>query len=88
MASETAKLWKDDAFQADPWQDWPEDGALEETADALVPLARFAADPDAAEAALAVGLAPRDERIPADLHAAWLSVARLLLNLSEVLTRG
>ena len=46
MASETAKLWKDGAFQADPWRDSPEDGALEEAADALVPLARFIADAD------------------------------------------
>ena len=46
MASETAKLWKDSAFQADPWRDWPEDGALEEAADALVPLARFIAGAD------------------------------------------
>jgi len=46
MANEFAKLWKDGAFQADPWQDWPEDGALDATDDALVPLARFAGDPD------------------------------------------
>ena len=29
VGSETAKLWKDGAFQVDLWQDWPEDGALD-----------------------------------------------------------
>jgi phosphoadenosine phosphosulfate reductase len=46
MASETAQLWKDGAFRADPWQDWPEDGAFEDETDVLVPLARFVANPD------------------------------------------
>ena len=49
MASEIAKLWKDGAFQPDPWQDWPEEdalGSLDYGVDALVPLARFASDPD------------------------------------------
>ena len=41
-----ARLWKEGAFQADPWQDWPEDGALDAAEDGLVPLERFAADAD------------------------------------------
>ena len=48
---------------------------------------RFGDDRDAAVAALAVGLSPRDARVPATEHAAWMSVARLVLNLSEVVTR-
>ena len=49
MANETARLWKDGAFRADPWQAWPEGEApdpLKSEADALVPLVRFVADPD------------------------------------------
>jgi phosphoadenosine phosphosulfate reductase len=46
MANEIAKLWKDGAFQADSWQNWPQKGALDAAADALVPLARFIAEPD------------------------------------------
>ena len=49
---------------------------------------RFLGDPEAARAALAVGISPRDESLPAAEHAAWTSVARVLLNLSEVITRG
>lgn len=49
--------------------------------------AEFAADPQAAEALLKVGLAP----VPQDLDkaelAAWTSVARILLNLHETITR-
>jgi len=50
--------------------------------------ARYAADPEAARTALQVGLAPRDEQLPVVEHAAWFEVARVLLNLSEVVTRG
>ena len=50
--------------------------------------ARLKGDPDAARATLAVGLAPRDETLPVVEHAAWFGVARVLLNLSEVVTRG
>ena len=59
-----ARLWKDGAFQADPWQDWPEDGALDATDDALVPLARFAGDPDvflARKGRLGVHVAPGED---------------------------
>ena len=64
MANEIAKLWKDGAFQADPWRDWPEDGALADEADALVPLARFVADPDAflaRKGRLGVRIAPGED---------------------------
>ncbi len=67
MASETAKLWKDGAFQADPWRDWPEDGALDALDpgdDALLPLARFVADPDiflARKGRLGVRVAPGED---------------------------
>jgi phosphoadenosine phosphosulfate reductase len=67
MTNETAKLWKDGAFQVNPWRDWPEDGALEPLepfADALVPLARFVADPDvflARKGRLGVRVAPGED---------------------------
>ena len=47
MVNETARLWKDGGFRPNPWQDWPEDGALEPPdprIDALVPLERFIAN--------------------------------------------
>ena len=62
-----ARLWKDGAFQADPWRDWPEDGALgalDSGADALVPLALFVADPDiflARKGRLGVRVAPGED---------------------------
>ena len=64
MAGEIAKLWHDGAFRADPWQDWPEDGSLDPGADALVPLARFVADPDfflARKGRLGVRVAPGED---------------------------
>ena len=64
MANKTAKLWKDGAFQADTWQDWPEGGALDASADALVPFERFAADPDfflARKGRLGVHVAPGED---------------------------
>jgi hypothetical protein len=48
--------------------------------------ATFAADPAAAKAALAVGLAPRPPLDPVE-HAAWMQVCRVLLNTQEVITR-
>ncbi len=67
MASKTAKLWKDGAFQADSWQDWPQEdalGPLEPGADALVPLALFVADPEvflARKGRLGVRVAPGED---------------------------
>jgi hypothetical protein len=49
---------------------------------------RYANDAVSARALLAIGEAPRDERIPAAEHAAWTQVATLLLNLSETITRN
>ncbi len=50
--------------------------------------ARFAADPAAAEARLQVGESDRDPQLDPVEHAAWTSVAILILNLSETITRG
>jgi phosphoadenosine phosphosulfate reductase len=61
---QTARLWKDDAFQADPWRDWPDEGMPDATADALVPLAQFTADPDfylARKGRLGVRVAPGED---------------------------
>jgi hypothetical protein len=49
---------------------------------------RYAKDPAAARALLAVGEAPRNERLAIAEHAAWSQVAALLLNLSETVTRN
>jgi len=59
-----ARLWKDGAFRADCWRDWPEEGALGESEDALVPLARFIAGPDgflARKGRLGVRVAPGED---------------------------
>ena len=45
-------------------------------------------DPKAAEALLAVGLAPRQEGLPPGEVAAWTQVSRALLNLNECVTRN
>lgn len=50
--------------------------------------ARFEADPQAAAAYLSIGEAGRDTTLSVVDHAAWTSVANLLLNLSETVTRG
>lgn len=47
----------------------------------------YAAEPQAAEELLAVGQAPRPEGVPAAELAAWTSVGRTLINLSETITR-
>ena len=49
---------------------------------------RYAANPGAAMQALSVGESPRDMQFPAPEHAAWMQVASLILNLSEVVTRN
>jgi len=49
---------------------------------------RYAANPAAAQAFLAVGESPRDTRLPLSEHAAWSQVGALLLNLSETITRN
>ncbi len=64
IASKTARVWKDGAFRADSWRDWPEDGGLGATVDALVPMARFVADPNlflARAGRLGVRVAPGED---------------------------
>ncbi len=50
-------------------------------------LERFAQDPDAAAALLAVGDSPADASLDAGEHAAWTVLASLILNLDESLNR-
>jgi hypothetical protein len=50
--------------------------------------AEFAADPSAADALLKVGLAPILDNVDKTDLAAWTSVARILLNLHETITRS
>ncbi|GAG09587.1 unnamed protein product, partial [marine sediment metagenome] len=45
-------------------------------------------DPEAAKKLLSVGMSPRDESLAIAEHAAYTQVARMLLNLSEFLTKG
>ena len=47
----------------------------------------YAAEPEAAEKLLSVGVAPRPEGVPTTELAAWTSVGRTLINLSETITR-
>lgn len=47
----------------------------------------YAPDPEAAVKLLGAGEYPRDERLPAQEHAAWTSFCLLLLNLDEVVTK-
>jgi mono/diheme cytochrome c family protein len=49
---------------------------------------RFRADPAAARRLLAVGESPRDDRLDAAEHAAWTTVASVILNLDEVLNKN
>jgi hypothetical protein len=49
---------------------------------------RFRADPVLANSAISVGFSPRDEALDPITHAAWTTIARLLLNLDELLNRG
>jgi hypothetical protein len=49
---------------------------------------RYLTNPKAAEQALSVGESPRDIKVPATEHAAWMQVASLILNLSESVTRN
>ena len=51
-------------------------------------LAEFTADPAAAESLLKVGFAPAPDDLEKPEVAAWASVARLLLNLHETITRN
>lgn len=48
---------------------------------------QFAADPTAASELLKVGAMPSPTDLPQDELAAWTSVARVLLNLHETITR-
>jgi len=50
-------------------------------------LAEFKANPESAKQLLAVGQSSANDQIPSVELAAWSSVARILLNLSEFITR-
>jgi hypothetical protein len=50
--------------------------------------AEYAADPQAAEALVSVGISPRAEGVDLPELAAWTSVSRVLLNLNETITRN
>jgi hypothetical protein len=49
---------------------------------------QFAADPQAAEALVSIGISPRPENVDVAELAAWTSVSRVLLNLNETITRN
>jgi hypothetical protein len=51
-------------------------------------LAKYQKDEAAAQKLLKVGESPRDEKLPAAELAAWASVASVILNLDETVTRG
>ena len=51
-------------------------------------LTRFRANPDAAAAYLQYGEADRDSDLTLEEHAAWTTVATLIFNLSEMITKG
>jgi hypothetical protein len=51
-------------------------------------LAEYRADPQAAEKLLAVGMAPRPEGVQAVELAAWTTVGRGVINLSEFISRN
>jgi hypothetical protein len=51
-------------------------------------LAAFSREPESALAYLNVGESDRDRRIVPAEHAAWTTVASMILNLSEAITRG
>jgi hypothetical protein len=48
----------------------------------------FEADKPSAEKLLSIGQAPRDKQLDAIDHAAWTSLARVILNLHETVTRN
>jgi hypothetical protein len=48
---------------------------------------QFASNPQAAERMLKQGEGPRDSAIPAAEHAAYMTVASMILNLDEVVTK-
>ena len=50
--------------------------------------ATYQADPAAAATYLGVGESPRDETLDLAEHAAWTTIASLILNLSETITKG
>ena len=50
-------------------------------------LERFQRDPQAAAAYLAIGEADRESSLLVEEHAAWSTVAMLLLNMSETITK-
>ncbi|HUG17799.1 MAG TPA: PSD1 and planctomycete cytochrome C domain-containing protein, partial [Planctomycetaceae bacterium] len=54
----------------------------------FVGLKEYSADPKSAEELLSVGLAPLPDKIPHSELAAWTTVCRAMLNLSESITRN
>jgi len=55
---------------------------------ATVQAARFTDDPKKADTLLKVGESPRDVKIPLVEHAAWTTVANVILNLDEFLVKN
>ena len=51
-------------------------------------LAHYRSNPDAATKLLAVGESPRDEKLDQTELAAWTTVASVILNLDETVTKG
>ncbi len=51
-------------------------------------LAAFGANPAAAAKSLKVGESPRNEKLIIAEHAAWMALARMILNLDETITKG
>ena len=51
-------------------------------------LARYEREPEAAAKLLSVGALPGNPRLSSPEHAAYTAVARILLNLSETITKG
>lgn len=51
-------------------------------------LEQYRADPEAARKLLSVGFSPRDDSLDLAEHAAYTQIVRMLLNLSEFLTKS
>jgi len=51
-------------------------------------LAKFKKDPDAARKLLEVGASAHDTTLDLAEHAAWTSISRVILNLSETINKG
>jgi hypothetical protein len=51
-------------------------------------MAHYKADGEAAKSLLSVGALPGNKQLNAAEHAAYTAIARMLLNLSETITKG